>query len=155
MKSDEVFALENAGWPALLIDGGSVICRANQAAVKLFGTTLEGTAPLLSAIWSEGNTGTAEQFLAQWERSPVARVAVKLRTKGGNSVVHQASVCAFTKDGQRYFLLQLLPENATAETKGQGQETNAAQKQKLDCALQLARTVSLDFNNALTSILGH
>ena len=29
------------------------------------------------------------------------------------------------------------------------------QKQKLDCALQLARTVSLDFNNALTSILGH
>ena len=31
----------------------------------------------------------------------------------------------------------------------------AAQKQKLDCALQLARTVSLDFNNALTSILGH
>ncbi len=85
----------------------------------------------------------------------MARVAVKLRTKGGNSVVHQASVCAFTKDGQRYFLLQLLPENATAETKGQGQETNAAQKQKLDCALQLARTVSLDFNNALTSILGH
>ena len=30
-----------------------------------------------------------------------------------------------------------------------------ALKQKLDCALQLARTVSLDFNNALTSILGH
>src|ERR1019366_10779507 len=25
----------------------------------------------------------------------------------------------------------------------------------LDCALQLARTVALDFNNALTSILGH
>jgi nitrogen-specific signal transduction histidine kinase len=28
-------------------------------------------------------------------------------------------------------------------------------KQKLDCALQLARTVSLDFNNVLTSVLGH
>ncbi len=28
-------------------------------------------------------------------------------------------------------------------------------KQKLDCALQLARSVSLDFNNALTSVLGH
>src|SRR5205085_210007 len=34
-------------------------------------------------------------------------------------------------------------------------EANLAHKQKLDCALQLARTVSLDFNNALTSILGH
>jgi hypothetical protein len=35
-------------------------------------------------------------------------------------------------------------------------DANGSQlKQKLDCALQLARTVSLDFNNALTSILGH
>lgn len=35
-------------------------------------------------------------------------------------------------------------------------EQNAvALKQKLDCALQLTRAVTLDFNNALTSILGH
>src|SRR5205085_5684572 len=34
-------------------------------------------------------------------------------------------------------------------------EASLAHKQKLDCALQLARTVSLDFNNVLTSILGH
>ena len=37
----------------------------------------------------------------------------------------------------------------------QASEASLAQKQRLDCALQLARTVSLDFNNALTSILGH
>jgi CheY-like chemotaxis protein len=36
-----------------------------------------------------------------------------------------------------------------------GGEAGLALKQKLDCALQLARTVALDFNNALTSILGH
>lgn len=35
------------------------------------------------------------------------------------------------------------------------QEASIAHKQKLDCALQLARSVALDFNNALTSILGH
>ncbi len=34
-------------------------------------------------------------------------------------------------------------------------DASLAQKQKLDCALQLIRTVALDFNNALTSILGH
>jgi CheY-like chemotaxis protein len=34
-------------------------------------------------------------------------------------------------------------------------EASLAHKQKLECALQLARTVALDFNNALTSILGH
>src|SRR5262245_30526588 len=34
-------------------------------------------------------------------------------------------------------------------------DSTLAQKQKLDCAMQLIRTVALDFNNALTSILGH
>ena len=53
--------------------------------------------------------------------------------------------------------MQFLPENvpAAAELKNQTGETGLAHKQKLDCALQLARTVALDFNNALTSILGH
>lgn len=34
-------------------------------------------------------------------------------------------------------------------------DASLAQKQKLECAMQLIRTVALDFNNALTSILGH
>ncbi len=44
---------------------------------------------------------------------------------------------------------------AAAHTTVVSAEANAAHKQKLDCALQLARSVALDFNNALTSILGH
>lgn len=52
------------------------------------------------------------------------------------------------RDQQQHYLLQLLGETANAEAV-------AAHKQKVDCALQLARTVSLDFNNALTGILGH
>ena len=43
------------------------------------------------------------------------------------------------------------PEPKPAPTEGGG----ILLKQKLDCALQLARTVSLDFNNALTIVLGH
>jgi len=60
----------------------------------------------------------------------------------------------------------VFPPEATAQPKFESGDTdlrtgafsfeaNAAQKQKLDCALQLARTVALDFNNALTSVLGH
>src|SRR5476651_820456 len=45
-----------------------------------------------------------------------------------------------------------LPARAEVKTVDAG---DLVLKQKLDCALQLARTVSLDFNNALTSILGH
>ena len=44
---------------------------------------------------------------------------------------------------------------ATDETKTAPDGGGMLFKQKLECALQLARTVSLDFNNALTSILGH
>jgi len=59
------------------------------------------------------------------------------------------SICAYTYDGQKGFIIQLLPEPDRAVENGN------VHKQKLDCALQLARTVSLDFNNALTSVLGH
>jgi signal transduction histidine kinase len=157
MKLDLVFALENAGWPALLVDGGSVLCRANAAAIKLFGPVLEGGSPGLSAIWSLENSGPAEQFLASWERSPAPTVALKFRAKGGVVVSALTSICAFTKEGEKYFVLQLLPESVSPRTEARAASADAglAHKQKLDCALQLARTVALDFNNALTIILGH
>ena len=156
MKPDVVFALENAGWPALLVDSASTICRANPAAVKLFGAALEGASPLLSAIWSAENQRTAEQFLAQWERSPAGMVSLKFRGKGGNTLSVPTAICAWAKSEQKYFLLQLLPDHLSAAgTEPSRSGEGLAQKQKLECALQLARTVALDFNNALTSILGH
>ena len=151
MKSDAVFALENAGWPALLLDAESTICRANQSAIKIFGAALEGNLPQLSAIWDQENSIKADQFLAHWERSPASSVPVKLRAKGGNSVPYLSSICSFTRDGQKYFVMQLFSETVPAPVA----DGALAQKQKLDCALQLARTVSLDFNNALTSVFGH
>jgi signal transduction histidine kinase/CheY-like chemotaxis protein len=157
MKSSALFQLENAGWPALLLDGETTICRANPAAIRLFGPTLEGSAPLLASIWATENNTIPEKFLAQWERSPAQTVRMKLRTKGGNTEEFPVFICAYLKDGQKYFLLQFGLErpNGLEESNGQGLENNLAHKQKLECALQLARTVSLDFNNALTSILGH
>jgi signal transduction histidine kinase len=157
MKPELGFGLENAGWPALLVDSTASICRANPPAIRLFGAALEGDSPRLSAIWAPENAETAEQFLAQWERSPTVTATLKLRGKDGIIVPHLSSLCAFVRDGQKYFVLQLLPESAPAlaEPKNPGGDATLAQKQKLDCALQLARTVALDFNNALTSILGH
>lgn len=149
MKLDAVFALENAGWPALLLDGASTVLRANAAAVKLLGPVIEGASARLAAIWSPENSVPAEQFLAQWERAPTPMVSLKLKVRGGGAASFAGSLCAFTRDEQRFFLLQLSPDAGT------GGDTGTAHRQKLDCALQLARTVSLDFNNALTSILGH
>ena len=157
MKSDVAFALENAGWPALLVDGAGAICRANPAAVSLFGAALAGESPRLAAVWSPENRSTADQFLAQWEGSAAPTAPLKFRGKGNHAVDYLTAVCAFTKVGQKYCVLQLLRESApgAAEAKPPAGEAGLAHKQKLDCALQLARTVALDFNNALTSILGH
>jgi two-component system, cell cycle sensor histidine kinase and response regulator CckA len=154
MKSDVFFALENAGWPALLIDEAGVISRANQAAIKTFGAIAEGERPSLAAIWAVDLGPTAEQFLAQWEGSPVEAVPLKFRVKGGGAKSFSVSICSFTKDEQKFFIFQLLPEAAPAESHGQT-EFISTHKHKFEVAVQLARTVSLDFNNALTGILGH
>lgn len=170
MKSDIVFVLENANWPALLVDAASTILRANQAALNAFGPALDpalrrsasnptaegaqSAGPLLSAIWSPENGRTAEQFLAQWERSPFPPTALRFHVQGGGMATFATSICSFTKEAERWFILQMFPETVLSAG-NLGHDTTIIHKQKLDCALQMARSVALDFNNALTSILGY
>jgi two-component system, cell cycle sensor histidine kinase and response regulator CckA len=157
MKFDVAFVLEHSVWPALLVDGAGAICCANEAAIGVFGTAVRADASRLSVIWAPDNSSSFDQFLAQWERSAVPMVLLKFRGQAGQTLNYLTSICAFTKDGRKYFVLQLVREGVAgaSETKAAGGDSGLALKQKLDCALQLARTVALDFNNALTSILGH
>ncbi len=174
MKPEIIFGLESAPWPALLVDGNGVVMRANSAAAAAFGGALSGETSLLSAIWPAENGITAVDFLTRWQQSPQPVVNLKFRAPNGPMAACSVSICTFAKDGRKWFVFQLLPitmppapANATpnnaavaaaaptsAENKTE-QDAALALKQKLDCALQLARTISLDFNNALTSILGH
>jgi two-component system cell cycle sensor histidine kinase/response regulator CckA len=157
MKSDVALALESAAWPVLLVSAGGAVHQANTAASAVFGPLLAGASPRLSAIWAPENPGTAEQLLTQCERSANPTARLKFRSPGDQSVSYLTSICAFEHDGAKFYTLQLLREGGAAapETKASGADSGLALKQKLDCALQLARTVALDFNNALTSILGH
>jgi len=155
MKSEVALGLENAGWPVLLVNSSGAILRANPAAVEAFGSTLEGEMPL-SAIWASENGPLAEQFILQWDNSPTPPGQLKFCAKDGAVRPFLTSICTLTDGPEKLFIFQLLSAEVPAPTAAK--ETSAeslAHKQKLDCALQLARTVSLDFNNALTSILGH
>ncbi len=174
MKPEIIFGLESAPWPALLVDGNGVVMRANSAATTAFGGALSGDAPLLSTIWPPENGATAVDFLTRWDHAPVPMMNLKFRVPNGPVAACSVSICTFAKDGRKWFVLQLLPltmppapatttptngavaapATPAAENKVE-QDAALALKQKLDCALQLARTISLDFNNALTSILGH
>lgn len=178
MKPEVVFGLESAAWPALLVSASGAILRANSAAVKMFGPVLAGETPPLSAIWSLDNGGTDGQFLMLWEQAPTATADLKFRLTGKATAKFTVAICTFDKDGSKWFVLQLLPcvEPAAAPAPAPtpvpaapapvespksvvptapADASGLAFKQKLDCALQLARSVSIDFNNALTSVLGH
>ena len=161
MKPEVVFGLESASWPALLLNASSVVVRANAAAATAFGTALAGEAPSLSAIWSKENNSAPEDFFTNWEQFRTPAVDLKFRNASGTTTKFRAAICAFSRDGSKWYVLQLLsavepaPAGASEEARALPDPGGAALKQKLDCALQLARTVSLDFNNALTSVLGH
>jgi nitrogen-specific signal transduction histidine kinase len=155
IKSDVIFVLENASWPTLLVNGNSgIIIQANLAALQFFGPALEAEKPPFISVWSEANIATPELFFAQWENSPMNTAVLKFTGKEGMRAF-EAWVCCVMRDGQKFFLFQLLPETADSKTPSADATLALAHKQKLDCALQLARTVALDFNNALTTILGH
>jgi two-component system, cell cycle sensor histidine kinase and response regulator CckA len=164
MKSDVSFQLKSAAWPAFVVEAGGTIRHANSAAITFFGPKLEGEGLSLSALWAD-QTETAEQFLARWERSAAAVIPIKYHGKGGTVASFDTFICS-ARDSQQRYIFQLLKKQGgdtsrwigaaeVAETKPGSHDSLIVHKQKLDCALQLTRTVALDFNNVLTGILGH
>ena len=162
----------------MLVNSGFVILRANMSAVSTFGAAIASESPPLSAIWAPENNGTPEDFFKRWGSTARLTLDLKLKVTTGVTMNFTAVVCSFAREGSKLFVLQLLPEAVSApaavpapvpvavrevpavvstadETKTATDGGGLLFKQKLECALQLARTVSLDFNNALTSILGH
>src|SRR5690349_10308308 len=82
MKSDVVFAFEQAGWPALVVDSAGIIRNANKAAMEVLGGDLANEARPFSAIWHPQNGQAPADFLTNLENSTVRR-GVKVRTAGG------------------------------------------------------------------------
>ena len=168
MSAEIVFGLESAAWPALLVDAHGAIVLANTSASTTFGDAVKGKKPPLSGVWSSENRQTVEQFFAHWEQPGATMIPLKFQVASGATVEFSASICPFNREGRKWFVLQLfaLPAapvtfptpSAPAHANGVQKDSNSEaliHKQKLDCALQLARSVSLDFNNVLTSVLGH
>ncbi|MGC8743294.1 MAG: ATP-binding protein [Verrucomicrobiia bacterium] len=166
MKYEFTFGLENAAWPALLIDSQGIIKRASASAITIFGKGLESGSVNLSTMWSGENDISFGQFLSQIERALQPTQKMILTVAGGATVPFTAHICSIIKEGLKYYIIQLLSESLEKQKVAEKQDKSANgrslsetdaifHKQKLECALQLARTVALDFNNALTSIIAH
>jgi signal transduction histidine kinase/CheY-like chemotaxis protein len=163
MNPEVVFGLENAAWPALLVNADGAVLMFNEAAKSVFGAALDGNPAELASIWSPANSSGAVDFLMRWGKSPVPLVELKFRADGGIERDFSTAIARLANEGGEWFVLQLLslpkilPAARPVELPAEFRNAtgDAALKQKLECVLQLARTVSLDFNNALTGVLAH
>ena len=161
MKPEVVFGLNDAAWPALLVNANGTVLMHNAAAKTLFGAALEAKPPELKSIWASANGTQPSGFFTWWEKNKRIPVDVQYCAAGGVEKKFATVIALATHEGEKAFLLQLLAvPNAPAgrpemHTEFRNATGDTAVKQKLDCALQLARTVSLDFNNALTGVLAH
>lgn len=156
------FQLDEAPWPALVSDPYGILIQTNREAVATFGRDIMQPRARLASIWSPQNDLTAEHFVGSAADGAAGRVLEFKTVRGLRTFT--VTLCLVEVAHRKLWILQLLPllpESAGAVAPvqmaptEQTVEVGHAQRQKLDCALQLARTVALDFNNALTSILGH
>lgn len=141
----------------LVVDGTWVIRDANRSATEVFGADLNSGMASFSNLWLPENGATPEEFVASAEQFRKVLGPVKLMGEGGETLSYHISACSFSFENERFFLLQLLPlpSSSGGDTKGESSDMGRVHKEKLDRALQLTRTIALDFNNALTSVLGH
>lgn len=164
MESEQAFFLENASWPVLLVNLSGEIRGASRGALRAFGPGVERGNFIGEQIWCADNDRTPEEFLSDWGSLPDSGVALRLKARDRAVHTFVAQLCPMEFDGKDWLLLQFFektPDSKLAATipagglPGAGGEVAVAQKQKLECALHLIRTASMDFNNALTSLLGH
>ncbi len=171
MKVEIVTALESAAWPVLLVNTEAVVVAANAAARDFFGVAMAGARPLLADFWPPENGCAVADFFVLWESSPTVSSDLKFRAPSGQLKNFCTAITSIADGSSRNFLLQLflpseiplpakkiVPNNSPTSPlliQADGGTGDAVLKQKLDCVMQLARTVSLDMNNALTGVLAH
>lgn len=161
MKFDAVLPFEGAGWPVLWLNLNGVLRRINAAAGRVFGLPPDHHQILISTLWPPQAGETVESFLGGLNRLCPSSMPLTLRTKRGVPVTFHVLFSEFKLEEGREFLLQCFKPGefgakaAAPHPPSQVSEAAVLQKQKLDCAMHLARSVAMDFNNALTPILGH
>jgi len=158
VKPDALAPFEFAPWPVLLVDPVGVVRQFNSAAAAAFGDSLRQNDSVLQSVWFPQNSIRAEVFLAHIDDVSARLIQLKFRTKDGLYSQFTVCVAPLGRDARATVVLQLLPAVEAPAAPAPATKTEAADaslKQKFAIAMQLTRTVAMDFNNALTSILGH
>lgn len=139
---DFQFDLVRVNWPLVVLTREAKVAELNFAAISIFGEGLKGRS-LLEFI-----TGLEKPVLPFSDDLKNLVVPVAIPLLSGPTTKFRAHI---SPSGQATFFLVLLLEENSGELVAHPQ----VQKQKLDVALHLTESIAADFNNVLTSILGH
>jgi signal transduction histidine kinase/CheY-like chemotaxis protein len=152
------------------VSGTGAVQWANSAARLAFQALVQPGATFLAALVLPNQEAVWETLLARLEAARDRPGPLTVRKADGTVAPFTICAARVQSENQPIHLFQLFEQTGSEaspaafnlrQVPGPGPHESAsveaglAQKQKLDCALQLTRTVALDFNNALTSILGH
>lgn len=151
MNLEWVFGLRAAAWPAILVDENGAILESSEVGRNELPGLLAAVPDLDGIGWLQGSPLASAGFLNALRQGDFSPKRVRLVTRSHGETDFTAHSCPCSADGLPLFMVQFIKFDQSIVP----DEANRLQKQKLECAMQLARTVSLDFNNALTSILGH
>jgi len=172
------FPLEAAAWPVLAVSALGEVTQANAFARAVFGGADGNPPKRLVGLWTFENGCSAEQFLRQLDSGATFTFPLKLQTTKEGLVGFLVHISPWQREGKKEFIFQIHPKPAgrpstvslppaevpapaapvatpTPEPTPAPDANALTLQQKLLCALQLTRTVAMDFNNALTSIMGH
>ncbi|MCF7709466.1 MAG: response regulator, partial [Verrucomicrobia bacterium] len=156
---------DNAVWPVFIIDETAAIRWANKAAANVFRIEVSKGDNSFNELWAEDNEMPVELFIPFIRRGGKLDSPIKLLDKNSKPVERKLLISPVKSDDEFLVLLQIPDIGAdSSKKKTKAEPINSipakiepgiSQKQTLDSARQLIRTVVLDFNNALTTILGH
>lgn len=168
MSDNWTSLLGQASWPVLMVGADGHLAGVNEAAVLIFGDSVTVAGARLEDLWAESNQTDLSTFLQEALLASQSPLVITLKGREGRDASFSCYICPTHMGAETGCIIQLFREVAAPTTGNttmlfrQPEKTASGpmdpaqvHKQKLECALQLTRTVALDFNNALTSVLGH
>ena len=141
--------LSNAAWPVLVLDHKVRIAWANEAAHGAFSNSAPLEGRDLKTFWPSDHLDALSQFIKAVRGGVGMSGSMTLLRESGTPFEYRFHSC----DHEDHYIVQLFSEASPAAAAPDTSEES--QGEKLECAMRLARSMALDFNNALTSILGH
>ena len=104
-KSETTFTLENASWPALLVDRSGAIRAVSLGAKNIFGQSIVTRPTLAQSVWSRENELMPEEFFACYDEMAEHPYELRFKGRDGSTCSYQVHICQIFHDAEDLYLM--------------------------------------------------